>query len=234
MKIFSIVSLISLLFCCGPKASHTNAHNAGVNFVRNECDNQVNFGDVPICLVEIDGMKECYSNPLVKVYMDQFRFENNEILGMYLNNDVHSKIDKLGEFLFDDYFKVYSMSSIKNMSLGHDELELIASETEKVFDRKNWADLESRLENRIDNVSFDRPIILDSHWPNKNIKTYVCLMKIESNGISNILVMNMNLALIKNTIICYAYYKRYAGEESINQAKAKSDYFGLKLYEANS
>jgi hypothetical protein len=128
MKIFPIVFLISLLFFFGPKSNHTNADNAKVNFVQNECDNQVNFGDISICLIKIDGMKECYSNPLVKVYRDQFIFENNEILGLYLNNDVHSKIDKLGEFLFDDYFKVYSMSSINNMSLGHDELEFMASE----------------------------------------------------------------------------------------------------------
>ena len=117
MKIFPIVFLISLLFFFGPKSNHTNADNA-----------EVNFGDISICLIKIDGMKECYSNPLVKLYTDQFIFENNEILGMYLSNDVHSKIDKLGEFLFDDYFKVYSMSSINNMSLGHDELEFMASE----------------------------------------------------------------------------------------------------------
>ena len=234
----SLITIFILLISCGSKSSDnvTNDEYTKIDYVQNDCDNQVSFGDISICLMNIDGMKECYSNPLVKVYMDQFKIAQNDIFGIYLNDNVYSEVEKLGEFPFDDYFKVYSMAVIKNMSLDHEKLEFIALETERAFTKK-WTDLESLLKKSKINdlgISFDRPIILESHWPNKDIKSYVCLAKIESNGVSDFLVMTLNLALIKDKVIFYAYYKHYDGQESIEKAKAKSDYFGLKFYEANS
>lgn len=239
-KIFnvSVITLFILLISCGTKSSDnvTNNEYSEIDYVQNDCDNQVSFGNTPICLMKIDGMKECYSNPLVKVYMDQFKFAKNDILGIYLNDNVYSEVEKLGEFPFDDYFKVYSLSVIKNMSLDNEKLEMIALETESMFSKK-WTDIESILKKSKSydlGISFDRPIILESHWPNKDIKSYVCLVKMESNGVSVFLVMTLNLVLIKDKVIFYAYYKNYDGQESIENAKAKSDYFGLKFYEANS
>ena len=45
--------------------------------------------------------------------------------------------------------------------------------------------------------------------------------------------MTMNMAEIKQRLIYYAYYEDYKGEESINHAKAKSDYFGFKFTDEN-
>ena len=78
----SVITLFILLISCGTKSSDnvTNNEYSEIDYVQNDCDNQVSFGNTPICLMKIDGMKECYSNPISKgTYMDQFKFAKNEV-----------------------------------------------------------------------------------------------------------------------------------------------------------
>ena len=121
MTELSVKTIFILLISCGSKSSDnvTNNEYPEIDYVQNDCDNEVSFGNTPICLMKIDGMNECYSNPLVKVYMDQFKFAKNDVLGIYLNDNVYSKVEQLGQFQFDDYFKVYSMSMLRTTVLAY-------------------------------------------------------------------------------------------------------------------
>ena len=85
-KIFnlSLIALFILLISCGSKSSDNVINNeyTEIDYVQNDCDNQVSFGNIPICLMKIDGMNECYSNPIIKTYMNQFKVNNEVILGV--------------------------------------------------------------------------------------------------------------------------------------------------------
>ena len=232
----TLITLFALFFSCNSKNNDdpTNTKYTKIDYVQNDCDNEVSFGNTPICLMKIDGMNECYSNPIIKMYMNQFKVKNEVILGYYINDDTYSKIDNIGNFTFDDYFKVYSADMIKNIDVSYSDFEKINLLTIQGFEKKKWPEMNEKFKDQLPFASFDRPIVLDSYSPHKNIRSHTCLMKIESNGLTTIFVATINVAYIKDTIIYYCYYKNFSGNESIEKAKANSDYFGLKFYEANS
>ena len=87
-----------------------------------ECSRIVLFGDTEICLPNIAGMKESYSNLTVKTYADLLTAPDEIILGYYLNNDDYNKINTtfLSEGLSKDFAKIYSLETIANISVdGH-------------------------------------------------------------------------------------------------------------------
>ena len=46
-------------------------------------------------------------------------------------------------------------------------------------------------------------------------------------------LMTLNLIIIKERLLFYSYYLMYNGNSSINFAKNKSDYYGLKIINEN-
>jgi hypothetical protein len=197
------------------------------------CENQKSFGDINLCLVEMDGMIECYSHPKVKVNAELGRYFKNEILGIYLNEKTYDKVEYLGTFNYDDYFKVYAMTAARNMSFSVAELDNLALMFENNYMKENWSSFKDKIEKNFSYMSVDRPILLESHSPHKQIRSLVTMMKMIVEDDEQILVATINLVQIKNRLIFYAYYKDYFGETSVAQAKAKSDYFGLKLVDEN-
>jgi hypothetical protein len=197
------------------------------------CKNEKSFGDVSICLAEIDGMTECYGNPKVEAHSNQFRYEGNEILGMYFNDKTYARIDSLGYFSFDDYVKVYAVKQLKGIKVGKAELDKMKDMMEGNYIKENWADIKSKLQNNYAYLSIGKPVFLESYAPSERIRSLVFLMKMQVEEEEEITVMTVNLAEVKERLIYYAYYLNYNGEESLKKAKAKSDYFGLRFTEEN-
>ena len=232
MKRFYILLFIALISC--DQSSNKN-HNSSIKSVleENKCNNERTFGDISVCIVEIDGMIECYSNPKVKSYVNESRFEGNEILGIYFNKETYSKINNLGNFTYDDYFKIYADKKRKGIKVGESELDQMMKLMDRNYIKENWNNLKSKIEKNHEYLSFGRPILLESYKPNNRIRSLVFLIKTQEDNLEKIMVSTINMAEIKQRLICYAYYKDYEGEESIKQAKAKSDYFGFLFTDEN-
>ena len=197
------------------------------------CDKTVRIGIKDICLPEVDGMKECYSIPIVKSKADKFEFEGNTILGFYINNNTYSQIDNFDELTLDEYFKIYFVDNLKDRDIGQSELNEMASIIENNFIKENWNKLKKEIESNHKYISIGRPVLIESYSPSDEARTYLMLGKLESYGTEYIMLMSMNLIIIKDRLIWLGYYKTYDGEESIRITKSKNDYITLLLIEEN-
>ncbi len=178
-------------------------------------------------------MKECYSNPKVAKHINEFRYEGNEILGIYFNPDTFSRIDSLGQFSYDDYFKVYAVKQLIGMDIGTYEMNKMTEMMEGNYMKEELENIKTKIENNFESVSIDRPVLVESYIPDERIRSFVFLMKMETELEKKVLVMTINMLQIKNRLIYYAYYKDFNNEKSIKEAKNTSDYFGFKFMDEN-
>lgn len=197
------------------------------------CEKQIQYGDIKICLPTIDGMTECYSLPIVKAKAEKFNFEGNPILGFYINNNTYAKVDKLNEISYDDYFQIYASNKLKGIKVGQAELSEIANMIEGSYVKDNWNDIKKTFENGLDNLSIDKPVLIESYVPNKKIRTFVMLVKYQTNNEETFMISTMNILQIKDRMIWLTYYKNYEGAESIKYAKAKNDYIVFQILDEN-
>ncbi|NEN23081.1 hypothetical protein G3O08_06160 [Cryomorpha ignava] len=231
MKIFYILPLLAAI-SCDPIGSQNHSKPPKVIEVI-QCGNEKTFGDISICLPEIEGMNECYSDPKISSMHDELSREKEEIIGIYLSDSDYAKRESYGEFAHDDYFKIYAGKIAKGMKMGKPELDLINDEVGEGFFKERWSDFKPKLDSLTKHVTFDRPVLLESYRTDDRRISQVYLTKLQSDSNENFLVMVLNMVLIKERLIFYAYYKEYDGEKSIKQAKAKSDYFGARITDEN-
>ena len=229
MKTLVLLSLI-ILSSCLTKSSISQIDS------RNDCINSRKFGLVDICLPEITGMVEMYSNPIVKEMADFGKYQSNVILGLYLNEKYKSNLDAI-TFYLDDYFKLYALGTIKGQKISTSFFEEVARNNQAGWDgdMPDIEELEKKLEEKsLSKIDFGKPLIIDFYRPNPKIFTSINLVNIKMNSEEKKVLCLLSYVHMKNTIICYAYYRNYKGPKTLEEFKAKSDLFGLKLMEINS
>ncbi len=197
------------------------------------CQNEVAFGSIDICLPDIPNMVECYKLPEVSSVVNLSRQETNEILGIYLNSATYAKRANLIELEFDDYFKVYAVKKLENLKVGTLELDMMAKMFKENYVLENWSELKQKIEKGNSQLTFGTPNLINIYKPNPFVSTATFITKMQLGEYENILIMTINLVLVKDRLIYYAYYLDYNGEKSLQQAKAANDAFGAKLIEAN-
>tara|TARA_Y100000741_G_scaffold179981_1_gene136841 strand:- start:1031 stop:1702 length:672 start_codon:yes stop_codon:yes gene_type:complete len=204
-----------------------------------ECSKIVLFGDTEICLPNIAGMKESYSNLTVKTYADLLTAPDEIILGYYLNNDDYNKINTtfLSEGLSKDFAKIYSLETIENISVDEEVLDYFVTSMKSAFDDSKWSSLKEKSDvlsmlSEMD-IEFGKPIVLEDYEINSKIKSLVLLSKFSIDDKSEVLVSILNLIIIKKRLICLAYYESYTGPDQIENTKSKNDYFALRLLTSN-
>ena len=206
--------------------------------ITQECSRIVLFGDTEICLPNIAGMKESYSNLTVKSLADLIKSPDEIILGYYLNNDDYNKINTtlLSEGASEDFAKIYSLETIANISVDEEVLDYFVTETKSVLDSK-WSSLKEKSDvfrqaSELD-IEFGKPLLLEDYQIDSKIKSLVLLNKFSIDSKSEILVMIINFIIIKKRLICLAYYEPYTGPDQIENTKSKNDYFALRLLISN-
>lgn len=199
----------------------------------NNCKDVVRWGEIAICLPEIDKMKNIYSLPKMQKTLDEWEYEGNTVLAYYVSDDIYNQTDKIDEIIYDDYFKVYSVNNFKNVVADRNGLVKLADATTVQLrtNWNNWGKLKEESSKR--NLSFDNPVLIEDYYINPDVKTILFLMKMNVGDYERIMVATMNMAVIKNRIIYFAYYKDYEGEESIKKARAKNDYLVLRFLNEN-
>lgn len=206
-----------------------------------DCDNYSNFGDITICLPELVDMTECYSDPLVKITADMFKgTEEEEIIGIYLFDEIYeSRYESFFEDgIGDSYIKIYSNNLLKNKKADTQVLGLMSTYTLGAFENFHQSKLKSNIEanfNDLDlSISFDKPIMLEEYQLSTKIKSFIILLKYITEDEDFIQVGILNIMLIKDRLIFFAFYDKYKGFSEIEKTKEMSDYFALRFLKENS
>jgi hypothetical protein len=230
----NIISLIalSLFFNCNyfsePKSTFQKQ-----NFNSPKCIEIIKCGDTDLCLPEIDGLTECYKNPLVKPKADEYTYPGNSILAFYVNDSTYNQVLRHQEVAFQDCFKVYLIDKMKGLKIGQIELDQLAQTFENANSKYDWNKLITEIEKKIDSLSIGKPVLLKSYSPSNQIRTFVFLTKKTVKENEYITLMTMNLILVKERLVLISYYKNYLGTESVNKVIAKNDYIVLRFLDEN-
>jgi hypothetical protein len=209
-----------------------------LNAQSNDCNSIVNFGDIEICLPNIVGMNECFSDPLVKINADRLKADDNEvILGIYLLDDIYkSRYNNFLENGFGNpYIKVYSTKLTKGVYVDESTLVELSSVIRLLFDNYEESSVKSNLESFGNdlNISFGKPLLLEEYETSPKIKSFVVLFNIKSGDENIVVTTVLNTLIIKNRLIFFAYYDEYTGMNDINKTKASNDYLALSLLVGN-
>lgn len=198
-----------------------------------DCARITTFGKVEICLPQIEGYQECYSNPLVKPMADRTEVESNRVLGFYLNYQTYEKRDSIGFIQFDDYFKIYGVKKIEDYTANIAELEYLQEMTSGNFISKNWESIKKKVDDQGLDIEMGVPVMIRTYNLNPSSFTHVILMKYEIDGLEpSISVMTLNGLLLNERLVFMAYYLEYEREESILELEAKSNAILVELLNA--
>lgn len=217
---------------------HTSCKNYDADIknstiVKIPCSRIVSVGNASICLPKIDGLIECYQNPIVKEMADHYEFRNNKVYGFYLSEEVYSMVDYLGTFPIDDYLKIYAPKSIENLIANIAELNKLSEVLKSGFIETNWQNISKDIDEITSYIKVDQPVMIDKYSVSDYAHTIVLLSKVRSAEIEKVMCMTLNAILVKNRIIFLAYYKDYFDESSVRLTKSKNDYIVLRLIQAN-
>jgi hypothetical protein len=190
-------------------------------------------GNVEICIPEIDGMHECHLNLSIIKRTSSFNHNGNSIIGFYINDFYYKNIDKAEEMKFDDYCQIYTIKKIEQLNISEQLFEQFIDQTDTVVSKEYWNKIKYPLEKKNENSTFSKPVLLENYSLKQNVKSQVLISKINMLDDENVMICVINYMLIKNKIIFLGYYKKYEGEESIKNAKAKNDYITLRFIEEN-
>ena len=197
------------------------------------CSNSRFYGDIEICLPIIDAMTETYSNSKVKERTDLFSFDNNTILGVYLNNRDIAKIEDFDKAEIDDYFKLYALKVLEGKSIDKSQFAEIRKHSNGNISQNEWVGIKKKVLNGTKDLTIGKPTQIDFYDANDDIFTSLFLVKMINGTTERISAMTMSLVRLKNTIVYYSYYRNYLGPETLDQVRAKNDLFGYKLLEVN-
>lgn len=197
------------------------------------CNSSRFYGEIEICLPEIDGMKEAYSYPQVRERPDLFSYDNNIILGLYLSKENYLAIDNFENEALDDFFKVYALKQFEGIEISKLEFNELIEYSVGDFIEKSWDEVKNKVLSGTIDISIGRPVKIETYKPSEDIITTVLLIKMISGVEEIIAVCTMNMVRLKSSLIYYAYYKNYTSAKTLEKVKAKSDFFGYKLIEIN-
>jgi len=230
-RIIVFIIFITIISC-----SQTSKHNNSDSKLESNkilCYKTVSVGDIDICLPEIDGMTECYSNSIIKDREKKIEKEGGIGLAYYLNNSVYKQIDNIYEINYDDFFKIYSTIEWWNLKAVNEDLSLISSVIEKGYLKENWSKIKKTVEGIYSGLSIGTPILIEGYSPHNKVKSYIYISKIQTENQEIVRLLITNYIILKERIISVNYIKDYLGDESIKKAKSKNDFFVFSLIDEN-
>jgi len=225
--LFTLALLVSFPKESALQKSFENNHS--------DCENLVSFGDINICLPNLPLMKECYSEPLIKMIADLFKgSKNEEIIGFYLSETDYKQAyeNYLDDGTKDPYIKIFSYEDVKGVKADNEILNYMRVQSESLYEALEDYKTIERLEEKFD-VSFAKPILLENYQITPNSYSVVVLMSFSNEVKNYVQVGIMNYILIKERVIAVAYYEEYSGMDQVSEIKSKNDFFILSLNSMN-
>lgn len=197
------------------------------------CENPKTFGDIEVCLPDVQGMVECFENQNIKSCVSRFDFDVNEIIGFYLTQKDFDNFNSSDRPNMDGYLKIYSPKRMKNQEINNSNLDEMVQLFKKNFLESNWDKISEKIEELGTNLTVDSPILMENYQPNETTRTFITFNKIASESNEDFQISALNLMNIKNRLIWVVYYKSYTGPESIQALKSKNDYLIGKIAMSN-
>lgn len=204
------------------------------------CKSQVEIGTGSICLIDMEGMKEVYSDPNVKKHIDNSEPSVLQVLGVYLTDDKYSSIKvENGDIInnqevFTDRFKLYIAKNMINSTQNEKELEAFYNRTKQTISKPK--EVKDLLNNEFKDVVYNEPQFIKYYKLDNNAYSFVSLLRIfvpETNQefvkVSIITMMNINGKAVNSN-----YITEFVDEKTIDLAIAKNEIFTTKLLELNN
>lgn len=197
------------------------------------CEKYVRFGDISICLPKIPGMNECYSHPKVKREADRTEYPGNSVLAFYHNDYHYKNLDIFDVVNSYDYIKLYVTNSLANKNVTKSDLNQLSEIIKGNYIETNFNTIKSKLEEKKGTVNIERAYLIDHYSPNEDVKSFVIILTMGSGSDKEIVIGVANALRIKSRLLFMAYYNKFTGEESINQAKRKNDNVVQRIMSVN-
>ncbi|MET3731475.1 hypothetical protein [Moheibacter stercoris] len=232
----NLYALTILFFSCNNGIENKNLEEDFpiVEEVLKPCTYGVQFGDIDVCIPEFNGYKNIYNNEHSDLidFLESNEHPSNQLIAAFVN-DISYKEENYKTFNDSDYFKIYSVKNYRNKFSNSKDLQKIFNIHNEGFVSKNWDYVNGKMKEVESELELDKPILLESYKTNENFYTLVFLLKYNMEAEEKIMVGTMNILLIKNRIIHFAYYLKY-NEENQAIIKQKNNYIGLRILDENN
>ena len=217
MKFYILLLSVLMFLSCESQKTPSNS-------AIKSCESKVEVGSSHICLVNLDGMKEVYSDLIVKDHIDRSEPNVLKVLGVYLTNDKYANIEEENGFIinnqevFSDRFKLYIAKNMIDASQNPKELESFYNRT--VESITNPIEIKDLLNSEFKDVQYDVPQFIKNYKLDENAYSFVAIIKVlipETNQelvrVSIITMMNLN-----GKAVNLNYITDYVNEETIEIA----------------
>lgn len=196
----------------------------------NNCVTEAQFGEAKICLPEIEGYQECYSDSIVKQIADGTEVAANMVLGFYVSDEIYQKKDSIGLISFDDYFKIYGTKQIKDYEADTVLLTQMEEILNQSFFTKNWETMKKEIDEIGLDVKVATPTVIKSYNMNDQSFSFIMITRYEPQGLEPFTVAaTINGYLHNDRLVWMAYYLNYEDEQTMNELEKKSNYILTQL-----
>lgn len=167
--VFYLFAFLLLLSC----AANTRKDTEQVQTT--DCPAFVNVGKVKICLPEIDSMVESYNDSIVKYWADHHEFQGNTVLSFYLRNPTRFAAAETGEKIYDDFFKIFQVNSLRDVDVDTKYLDEVAYSITNGREMGNWGEVVKKLQTDFRFLPVDKPYFIDQYSPHPDVRSFVVL-----------------------------------------------------------
>jgi hypothetical protein len=188
-----------------------------------KCEREVSFGIATICLPTIENMKECFTNDTVNALALSTEYPGNIVLGYYLMDSTYARLDQLDKIEMGNFFKVYAIEKLKDYKSDKEVLKQMCDVTEASLKPAEWKEVKETIENIVDSITVGSPKLVDEYSNLANTKSYIMIVKYETETSSFVSIMALDIVLVQERILCLAYYSDYTGKESQQKLKQLND-----------
>lgn len=191
------------------------------------CDTLIAWDSINFCMPHMPGMVEASQLEALQPAIDLVESGMNSIMAYYLPDSVYAHFELHNMMGYDKYAVVFAVDALKGLPVGEYELAYFSEAIQSAFDGESWESISDELEESIDNMEFNTPVIAENYSPDKRVKSTVVLMDINVDvgmGAAKVTVCAvMNVVLVNSRALILTYYEKYEGKKSIKQAKERNE-----------
>lgn len=191
--------------------------------IQKKCERSVSYGTASICLPFVENMKECFLNDTVNALAISTEYPRNIVLGYYMMDSTYSRLAHLDSIEMGNFFKVYANEKLKDHKSDKDFLKQVCEATEASLKPDGWKAIKETLEGIVDSISVGSPLLVEEYSGMKNTKSYIMIVKYKTESTSFVSVMELNIILVQERVVCLAFYSDYTGKESQQKLRQLND-----------
>ena len=213
-RITCVLSLGLLLAACG---------GGPVEYA--ECDASAVYGQVSICLPELDGYMQAYDVPAVQERADDAEPDFNEVLGFYLSDAQYLQADSAADLEIDDYVKVYATRDLADQAIDLADLDFVYEGILEVYGGGSREEVQAMIdETGVDVRRLGEPQLLEEYRLTNDSFTLVLAVRFEQpDGSYQDVLQTLSGVLVRGHYVKFGLYRAVDGEADIAALKATND-----------